>query len=81
MGMFLFMFVLLFTPGFTNTGNSNDQNVDSLGHLGGFLTGLWVSAIGTPLISETRETVIRVVFGCCFVVQMLGTFLVFYLSH
>ena len=45
--MFLLIFVLLFTP-------SNVDKVDNWGHLGGFLSGLWVSAIGTPLISETR---------------------------
>ena len=45
--MFLLLFVLMFTPRTTDEMNS----VDHWGHLGGFLTGVWISAIGTPLLS------------------------------
>ena len=48
--IFLLLFVLLFTPGSSGVVDS----VDHWGHLGGFLTGVWISAIGTPLISESR---------------------------
>lgn len=43
---FLLIFVLIFTPG--------RSNVDHLGHLGGFLAGVWISAIGDTIISEKR---------------------------
>ena len=72
--MFLLIFVLIFTP-------TQINDVDYLGHLGGFLTGLWISAIGTPLISETRETTIRIAFIILLIAQFLGTFLAFYLNH
>ena len=73
-----FTFMLLFGLFFAPLG---PPNVDHLGHLGGFLTGLWLSCIGSTIISETREIVIRVLFAVIFVGQMLGTFLGFYLSH
>ena len=40
--MFLLIFVLFFTP-------SNGQSIDFFGHLGGFLTGIWMPAIEKPL--------------------------------
>jgi membrane associated rhomboid family serine protease len=45
--IFLIFFVILFS-------SSNTQNVDFFGHLGGFLTGLWISAIHDPIQSTKR---------------------------
>jgi membrane associated rhomboid family serine protease len=42
--LFLLIFIIIFTP-------SRSDNIDHWGHLGGFLTGLWLTAIATPLIS------------------------------
>jgi len=42
MFFFLLLFVLIFTPASSNVVG----NVDNLGHLGGFLSGVWVSSIG-----------------------------------
>lgn len=39
LSLFLLIFVLIFTPSNLNT------NIDYYGHLGGFLTGIWASAI------------------------------------
>ena len=74
--MFLLIFVLIFTP-----ANLERTNVDHWGRLGGFLTGLWISAIGTPLISENRERNIRIIFFIFLAAQFLGTFLAFYLNN
>ena len=46
MFFFMLLFVLIFTPGTSNVVGS----VDHLGHLGGFLAGVWISAIGDPLL-------------------------------
>lgn len=75
--MFMLLFVLLFTPGSSGVV----AEVDNLGHLGGFLGGIWVSAVGTPIICESRETILRLVFLGLLVSQLLGSFLGFYLSH
>jgi len=40
--MFLLIFVLIFTP--------DTKNVDFYGHLGGFLTGIWITGFVEPLI-------------------------------
>ena len=41
-GMIIIMFIFIFTPG-TN-------NIDYLGHLGGFLTGLWLISINPTIL-------------------------------
>lgn len=40
--VFFLVFVLIFTP--------NSGSIDYYGHLGGFLTGIWMTAIERPLI-------------------------------
>ena len=70
---FLLLFILIFTP-------SAEGNVDYFGHLGGFLTGIWVTALKEPLINEKRERVIRVVFIALLVVQLTACFLGFFLT-
>lgn len=57
------------------------QNISHMGHLGGFLTGLWLSALPRPILhSESRQIIIRVVFLILLVLQLLICFLVFYLG-
>ena len=73
MFFFLLLFVLIFTP--------IGQKIDYYGHLGGFLAGVWLAAIHETLIDETREKVIRIVFGVLLVIQLAGCFIGFYLSH
>jgi rhomboid protease GluP len=43
--MVIIMFIFIFTPGATN-------NIDYLGHLGGFLTGLWLISINPTILDE-----------------------------
>jgi rhomboid protease GluP len=45
--MTMFFFVLIFTP------SSVNSNIDWYGHLGGFLGGLWLTAIHQTIISNT----------------------------
>lgn len=70
---FLLIFVLIFTP--------YSRSIDYYGHLGGFLTGVWVTGFLKPLISESRETTIRIIFVILLILQFLGTFLGFYFTH
>lgn len=70
---FFLIFVFIFTP--------IGDNVDGFGHLGGFLGGLWLSAIHTPLLDETKERVIRIIFIFLLIVQLVATFVGFYQSH
>jgi rhomboid protease GluP len=69
----IIFFILIFTP----TGASN---IDFYGHLGGFLAGVWLSAIHTTIIDSKRERVIRTVFAMLLFTQILACFLVFYLT-
>lgn len=73
MFFFLLLFVLIFTP--------FGSNIDYYGHLGGFLAGIWLAAVHQTLIEETREKVIRVVFGVLLAIQLTACFVGFYLSH
>jgi len=41
-GMVIIMFIFIFTPG--------TSNIDYLGHLGGFLTGLWLISINPTIL-------------------------------
>lgn len=56
------------------------KNISYFGHLGGFLGGLWLSGLPTPILNGKQEKIIRGVFIGLFVVQMLICFLVFYLG-
>ena len=46
--MMTLFFIILFTSA---TGT---ENIDYFGHLGGFLTGLWLICVPTPIISTSR---------------------------
>jgi membrane associated rhomboid family serine protease len=70
---FLLIFVLIFTP---STGN-----IDYYGHLGGFLTGVWITGFLQSLLDETREKVIKGLFMFFFTIQFAATFLGFFLTH
>jgi rhomboid protease GluP len=48
--LFMLIIVLMFSAGSSSTA----PDIDHLGHLGGFLTGIWMSAIGTPLLDGSR---------------------------
>ena len=73
---FLLVIVLFFS---SITGS--DLEVDHLGHLGGFLTGLWLSSLGNTIVSGSREVTLRALFAVLLVGQLVGPFLGFYLSH
>lgn len=71
--VFMFIFVLIFTPYATS--------IDYFGHLGGFLTGLWTPAFLEPLYNGQREKVIRGFYIALLVIQFTATFLGFYFGH
>ena len=73
--LMIIVFIFLFTP------SNVDGSVDVAGHLGGALSGVWLSSINSTIISETREKVFRIVFASLFVIQVLVCFLVFYLTQ
>jgi rhomboid protease GluP len=54
------------------------QNVDIFGHIGGFLTGLWISSINKTIITTKYENVMRIVFFSLLVAQLLICFVVFF---
>jgi membrane associated rhomboid family serine protease len=56
------------------------ENISYMGHLGGFLAGIWLSALPPTIISETREKIIRGVFITLLVIQLAVCFIVFYLG-
>ena len=74
---FLLVFVIFFAP---STNSSSSNNIDFFGHLGGFLTGIWMPAIEKPLNNENYELGIRIIFVCLFVAQFAITFIVFFLE-
>lgn len=47
--LLIIVFIFIFTP-----SSSEGLSIDYYGHLGGFLAGVWISAIHTPIINETR---------------------------
>jgi membrane associated rhomboid family serine protease len=44
----IIIFIFIFTP------SSASSNIDYYGHLGGFLAGVWLSAIQDSIINERR---------------------------
>lgn len=70
----IIMFILIFTPSNLN------GNIDYYGHLGGFLGGMWLSAIHTTIAQGRCETVTRVIFLSLLLIQLLVCFLVLYLT-
>jgi rhomboid protease GluP len=72
--LLIIVFIFIFTP------SSGESSIDYYGHLGGFMAGIWISSIHTSIINETREKVIRIVFGLLLLTQILVCFLVFYLT-
>ena len=65
--MFIFFFSVLGTA-----------NVDAFGHLGGFLTGLFLSSINETIKNETYEKVIRIVLISLFVIEYVICFALFF---
>jgi hypothetical protein len=53
-------------------------NVDSFGHLGGFLTGLFLASINETIILNTYEKVIRIIFFSLFIIEYVVCFVVFF---
>ena len=47
--VFIFVFILIFTP-----GSAQDSSIDFMGHLGGFLAGLFLASIHNTIIDSTR---------------------------
>lgn len=47
--LLIIIFIFIFTP-----SSSEGLSIDYYGHLGGFLAGVWISAIHKPIINETR---------------------------
>ena len=68
----LLLFIILFTSVTTGLG------VDYFGHLGGFLTGLWLSAVHDTIVKTNRERNMRIVAGVCLFIQFLLCFVLFY---
>lgn len=56
------------------------SNVDNWAHLGGLLTGIWISACPSSIKFEKREKIIRGVFVGLLFIQVLVCLLVFYLG-
>ena len=56
------------------------SNVDYVGHLGGFMTGIFISAFMPSLKLTTCEIRLRIVLGIFFVAMILCCFLIFYLA-
>lgn len=73
-GLMIIVFIFIFTP-----SSNNNSGIDYYGHLGGFLAGVWLSAIHDTIIQTTREKVFRIVFMLLLLIQLLVCFLVFYL--
>jgi len=53
-------------------------NVDAFGHLGGFLTGLFLASINETIILNTYEKVIRIIFFSLFIIEYVVCFVVFF---
>lgn len=70
----MFFFVLIFTP------SSINSSIDWYGHLGGFLAGMWLTAIHQTIVSGTFEKVARVIFLVLFLIQITICFVVVYTS-
>ena len=47
--VFIFVFILIFTP-----GSVQDSSIDFMGHLGGFLAGLFLESIHNTILDSTR---------------------------
>lgn len=69
----IIIFIFIFTP-------TSGSNIDFYGHLGGFLSGLWLSAIHNTIATGKCETVTRVIFLIFFFIQLLTCLLVLYLD-
>jgi rhomboid protease GluP len=69
----IIIFIFIFTP-------TSGSNIDFYGHLGGFLSGLWLSAIHKTIVSGKCETVTRSIFVSLFIIQVLVCLLVLYLT-
>lgn len=47
-GFMVIIFIFIFTP------TSSNSSIDYMGHLGGFLSGLWLSGIHDTIINQKR---------------------------
>jgi membrane associated rhomboid family serine protease len=72
-GFMIIIFIFIWTP-------STYDGIDYLGHLGGFLTGLWCTAIHNTIIDTIRERIFRIVFASLLGIQLLICFLVVFLT-
>lgn len=75
-GLMIIVFIFIFTP----SSSSANSGIDYYGHLGGFMAGVWMSAIHDTIIQTTREKVFRIAFMLLLLVQLLICFLIFYLN-
>ncbi len=74
--VFIIVFlVIVFMVMFTDQSVS----VDYLGHVGGIVSGFFISGLMPPLKNGCREILIRVILSTLFVGMTLSCFLIFYL--
>ena len=69
----IIMFIFVLTP--------YSDNIDYLGHLGAFLTGLTICAIHGTIRNEKREKVMRIIMLLLCVGMLTLWFLLFYLRN
>jgi membrane associated rhomboid family serine protease len=72
LGIMLIVFTILFT-------SVGPDNIDYFGHLGGFLSGLWLSAINPTIDNQKCERNIRIVAITMLIIQLILCFVLFYL--
>ncbi len=68
----LFIFILVFSS------VSGFERIDYFGHLGGFLTGLWICCIHDTIVQNNRERNLRIIGLVLLIVQFVICFTVFF---
>lgn len=56
------------------------ENISYMGHLGGFLGGLWLSGIPGSIVNKLREKLLRAIFILLLIAQLAICFIVFYVG-
>ena len=76
---FKIIFIVVLLAAFLLLFSDVAQDIDYLGHLGAFSSGLFLTSIVPSINNDKREILMRVVFGVLFLGQMVACFLIFYL--